>query len=234
MEQLFTDAEFAIGRLERQTLSIEASAVPHDWGAVPSDLMEALARDPEALTCRFVVVAYPMPRSDLRFIQRHIAELTRENEDARNRIRELIAEKEADEIALVEARQAADDHKAQLDAVTARISWMADREGELRLKLLEARDQLMRREEDLQLLNKEAEQRLATVRELQGQIQAREVQLESAQAELARRDALVQELREAVEERTAWAERMIKEAEQRLVVIHDLQGQLDAMRADRR
>ena len=135
---------------------------------------------------------------------------------------------------LFEVRQAVDDHKAQLDAVTARISWMADREGELRLKLLEARDQLMRREEDLQLVNKEAEQRLATVRELQGQIQAREVQLESAQAELARRDALVQELRVAVEERTAWAERMIKEAEQRLVVIHDLQGQLDAMRADRR
>jgi SAM-dependent methyltransferase len=233
MEQLFRDAEFAIGRLERQKLSIEAPGGLDDPRAIPSDLVEALARDTEALTCRFLVTAYPLPRPELRFIQDHIVALARENDEARNRIHVLMAEREAREIALTELRQTIDEQRARLDALTARMALMSDREAELRTMLLEARDQLMRREEDLQLLNKEAEQRLATVHELEGQVREHEAQMEIAQTELARRDALVHELRVAVDERTAWAQRMIEEAERRLVVIHDLRGQLDAVRADR-
>src|SRR5207302_7414230 len=49
-EELFERAGFAVGYLERQEASFEASEVPYDPAGLPAGLVEALADDPDALT----------------------------------------------------------------------------------------------------------------------------------------------------------------------------------------
>ncbi len=60
IEQLFENAGYEIRHLERQDMPIEASEVPFDAAAIPPGVLEALSRDPDALTYQFIVVAYPL------------------------------------------------------------------------------------------------------------------------------------------------------------------------------
>jgi len=60
VEQLFESAGYRIQALQRQERPIEASEVPFDRSAVPADLITTLARDVEATTYQFIIVACPV------------------------------------------------------------------------------------------------------------------------------------------------------------------------------
>jgi hypothetical protein len=121
IEDLFEEAGLAIGHLERQFLEIDASEIPFDRAEVPAGLLEDLSRDPEALTYQFVLTAYPLPAERLAAIQRRLREL----------------------------RQTVEEQQAHIDALEARGAFLASQKDELRAHLLDAHDQLVRRDEEI-------------------------------------------------------------------------------------
>ncbi|MBI4320004.1 MAG: glycosyltransferase [Chloroflexi bacterium] len=79
-QKLLEDAGFAVGRLDRHELVIDASEVRYDRSMIPEGLLYTLSADPDALTYQFIAVAYPMPRAELRLIQQRMGQLVGERE----------------------------------------------------------------------------------------------------------------------------------------------------------
>jgi 2-polyprenyl-3-methyl-5-hydroxy-6-metoxy-1,4-benzoquinol methylase len=179
MEKLFEGAGYAIVHLERNEVPLADSEVPYDPAGVPAELLQALSQDPEALTYQFIVVAFPMPQAGLNWIQRHhremsrvqeaarravtelqrqVQELTREKEatqhlatDLQHQVQELGSAVEACRREVAERRQADEGREEQVRALTARVDLLLDREKELREMLLDAHDQLLRRDEEIKV-----------------------------------------------------------------------------------
>lgn len=144
LEQLLDEAELGLAELHRHDLNLDASEVPFDPEAVSPEVRAELERDPDARTYQFVVKAIPMARDGLREIQRRLHEVA--------------------ELRLVAARV------TELEKTLAAIG---DREGELRRALIEAHDQLLRRDEEIDRVR-------ADTAEAQ---RAREAETEAARAE---------------------------------------------------
>src|SRR5258708_4355118 len=95
---------------------------------------------------------------------RHIQDVTKENEAAQRHMKEVTeayqaAERQAEELAreyegsrqeVAELRQTVEDRENQVSALTARLELMTRREKELREMFLDAHDQLLRRDEEIQ------------------------------------------------------------------------------------
>jgi 2-polyprenyl-3-methyl-5-hydroxy-6-metoxy-1,4-benzoquinol methylase len=128
LERLLDDAELGLIELCRHELDLEASEVAFDAGAVPPGLRAELEEDPEARTYQFVVKAIPMEREGLRELQRRLREVA-------------------------ELRLAAE-RVGELEKSLAAIS---GREADLRRGLIEAHDQLLRKDVDIDNLHKELE-----------------------------------------------------------------------------
>jgi O-antigen biosynthesis protein len=130
LEKLLDDAELGLAELHRHELNLDASEVPFDEAGVSTQVREELERDPDARTYQFVVKAIPMEREGLREIQ--------------HRLRELA------ELRLKAART------EELEKALAEIG---GREGELRRALIDAHDQLLRRDTEIDGLHVEAQRR---------------------------------------------------------------------------
>jgi SAM-dependent methyltransferase len=153
-EEMLDEAELGLAVLHRHELNLDASEVPFDDEAVPPDLLKRLEDDPDARTYQYVVKALPMSRPGLREIQARMRELAE--------LREVTVEVEA-----LHGRI------AELEGALAAIG---GREGELRGALIEAHDQLLRRDAELDSL-RESDRR---------EINARDVDLENVRTELNR------------------------------------------------
>lgn len=126
--ELLDEAELAAAEIHRQELNIDASEIPFDRDAVPADVWDVLKRDPEARTYQFVIKAIALSAPGLREIQRQMREMAHENA----RLRQALTEAEA---------------------AAAR----ATREAELRTALINAHDQLLRRDDEIRRLQDELE-----------------------------------------------------------------------------
>ena len=126
VEQMLDEAELGLAELHRHELDFDASEVAFDAAAVPAEIREELDRDPEARTYQFVLKAIPMEREGLRELQRRLREVA--------------------ELRLVAGRA------AELEKSLAAI---AGREAELRRALIDAHDQLLRRDADIEKLHAE-------------------------------------------------------------------------------
>jgi O-antigen biosynthesis protein len=126
LELLLDDAELGLIEMSRHELDIDASEVAFDAAAVPPGLRDELESDPEARTYQFVVKAIPMEREGLRELQRRLREVA-ELRAAAERVGEL---------------------EKSLVAISGR-------EADLRRGLIEAHDQLVRKDVDIENLTKE-------------------------------------------------------------------------------
>jgi len=128
--ELLDDAELAAAEIFHQELRIAASEVQFDRDAVPQELLETLEADSDARTYQFVIKAIPLAVDGLREVQRRMRELAHDNarlrEDAAN-VREL---------------------QQSLAAISSR-------EGQLRASLIDAHEQLLQRDLELERLRRE-------------------------------------------------------------------------------
>jgi 2-polyprenyl-3-methyl-5-hydroxy-6-metoxy-1,4-benzoquinol methylase len=166
LEQLLDTAELGVAELHRHELNIDASEVPFNDADVPAELRAMLDQDLEARTYQFVVKAVPMARAGLREIQQQLREL-------------VAARAELDELRKAAARA------AELEATIAALS---GREGELRRGLIDAHDQLLRRDAQLERLNEEVERYEETA-------QRRDAEIEGLQSRLGASEHSEQRLR---------------------------------------
>lgn len=146
-EQLLDEAELGLAELHRHELNLDASEVRFDPEVIPPALREELERDPDARTYQFVVKAFPMDREGLREIQARLRELA--------------------QLRLAASRTAELEQK---------MSEIAGREGELRRALIEAHDQVLRRDAQIEDLNKGLVRRDEEIRSVHAQLH--QVQLE--------------------------------------------------------
>jgi O-antigen biosynthesis protein len=126
LEQLLDDAELGMMELCRHELDLQASEVAFDDAAIPHDLREKLEDDPDARTYQFVVKATPMEREGLRELQRRLREVA-----------ELRATVE------------------RVGDLEKSLAALSGREADLRRGLIEAHDQLVRKDVDIENLTKE-------------------------------------------------------------------------------
>lgn len=133
-EELLDEAELGLAVLHRHELNLDASEVPFDAETVPPELRERLEDDPDARTYQYVVKALPMSRPGLREIQGRMRELAE--------LREV-----SDEVEVLNTRI------AEMEAAMAAIG---GREGELRRALIDAHDQLLRRDAEIESMHQAA------------------------------------------------------------------------------
>jgi 2-polyprenyl-3-methyl-5-hydroxy-6-metoxy-1,4-benzoquinol methylase len=176
--KLFEAAGFVIRHLELQNKRIDDSEVPFDRAAVPPAVLEAVSRDPEALTYQFIVVAHPLPLEGLAFVQgtivsaviekeaaearsrqladegdalrRRVEDLEAQQQTAEARIRELTQERDQARSDFARLHLTLEEQTTHLDALSVRAEELARREVELRRLLHEAHEQLLARDAELQ------------------------------------------------------------------------------------
>lgn len=130
--QLLDQAELAVAEIYHQPLDIDAAEIPFDAAAVPQDVLRQLADDPEARTYQFVIKAVALDTPGLRELQGRLRELAHENAQLR-------------ELAHENARL----RESEKEVTTHGTA----RESQLRAALIDAHDQLMRRDEDIRRLH---------------------------------------------------------------------------------
>ncbi|HET8566538.1 MAG TPA: class I SAM-dependent methyltransferase [Solirubrobacterales bacterium] len=149
-EQLLDEAELGLAELHRHELNLDASEVAFDPEVIPPALREELERDPDARTYQFVVKAFPMDREGLREIQARLRELA--------------------QLRLAASRTAELEQK---------MSEIAGREGELRRALIEAHDQVLRRDAQIEDLNKGLVRRDEEIHSVHAQLHQVQVEIQA-------------------------------------------------------
>jgi O-antigen biosynthesis protein len=138
-EELLDEAELGLAVLHRHELNLDASEVPFDIDAVPPEIRERLESDPDARTYQYVVKAKPMSTAGLREIQARLRELAE--------LRETTGEVERLSLVI-------DERDARIAELEAAIAEIGGREGELRRALIDAHDQLLRRDAEIESMQK--------------------------------------------------------------------------------
>jgi len=154
-EQLLDEAELGLAELHRHELNLDASEIGFDPEVVPVAIREKLEQDPDARTYQFVVKAIPMEREGLREIQARLRELA--------------------ELRAAAART------AELERTMAEI---VGREGELRQALIDAHDQLLRRDAEIEDLHKGAQRRDEEITRVHARVHELQLELQSLRGKL--------------------------------------------------
>ena len=128
--ELLDEAELATAEIYHQELTIEASEVEFDRDSVSKELLEGLEADSDARTYQYVIKAVPLAVNGLRETQRRMRELAHENA----RLRE---------------------NAANVRDLQQALAAIASREGQLRGNLIDAHEQLLQRDLELDRLRTE-------------------------------------------------------------------------------
>jgi 2-polyprenyl-3-methyl-5-hydroxy-6-metoxy-1,4-benzoquinol methylase len=165
--QLFDQAELAIVEIHRQDAPIDTTEIAIDLDAVPAQIVRGLKRDPDALTYQFVIKAVPLEAPGMRELQSRLREQAL-SRDAAERERALAREAAERDQAL--AREAAERELAMLvprvHELEEALAAITGREGQVRTALIEAHDQILRRDEQIEELNGKLEKLLREAEEL--------------------------------------------------------------------
>ncbi len=175
IRQLFDEAELALVEVHRQEAPLAVTDAEVDIEAVPPELIEQLQADPDARTYQFVVKAVPLELPGLRELQ--------------GRLHDQALAKDETERELAHLRQQVTPRIEELEQALAAIS---GREGEVRTALVEAHDQILRRDEEIERLKSE-------LGDLHEQLVRLDRQREHDTAQLAARDEQIRRLRVRLE-----------------------------------
>lgn len=187
IEKLFDDADLAIVEIDRRVLNIDASEVQFNRSSVSDDLLAFMERDPDARTYQFVLRAEPVSHPGVRHFQRRLREQALAVDDARKELaqvrRELAHVRDEEIPARDEEFQA---QALQTEELRTALASLSAREGQIRSRLVDAHDQVLRRDQQIEEMNGELER-----------LQARIVELDSDREALAaERDRVVGENRD--------------------------------------
>lgn len=177
--QLFDEAELAIVEMHRQEAPIDTTEITVHTDAIPAEVIRELEGDPDARTYQFVVKALPLAAPGMRELQSRLREQALRTDLVKGELERKL------EPRIHELEQA--------------LAEIAAREGQVRVALIEAHDQILRRDEQMEDLTgklkrlqrglKEAEEERASTRE----------QLAANAGVVAVRDAEIRRLRVRLE-----------------------------------
>jgi 2-polyprenyl-3-methyl-5-hydroxy-6-metoxy-1,4-benzoquinol methylase len=131
--QLFDEAELAMVEVHRQEAPIDTTEIAVDTEKVPAEVIRDLESDPDARTYQFVVKAVTLDGPGMRALQSRLREQALRTDSVERELK-LRVEQEL-EPRIRELEQA--------------LSDLAGREGQVRVALIEAHDQILRRDEQI-------------------------------------------------------------------------------------
>lgn len=173
--QLFDDAELAMIEMHRQEAPIDTTEIAVDLDTVPAEIVRELERDPDARTYQFVIKAVPLQAAGMRALQGRLREQALAIDAAK---RETLPRVHELEQAVAKLEQA-------LVQITAR-------EGQVRVALIDAHDQILGRDEQIEELTGKLDDALGELERLRADVERRH---EDETARLALREAEVVKLR---------------------------------------
>jgi SAM-dependent methyltransferase len=144
--QLFDEAELAIVELHRQEAPIDTTEIAVDTDTVPAEVIRKLQEDPDARTYQFVVKALPLNAPGMRELQ--------------GRLREQAFATDAVERELVPRVRELEQALADITA----------REGQVRIALIDAHDQILSRDEQILELTSKLRRETEELRQLRSQL----------------------------------------------------------------
>lgn len=152
--ELLETAQFALGVLERVEEDI---CVPEGAsGTVPAELVTAVSQTPEARTSRFIVLAHPLPRIELNWLQSRFRGLAEQYAAAKQELEGLRQDFDAvnDHVRLlIELQEAANGREKELCAkIEVLHEEVAGRDEEYRSDIRKYAHELKRAKEDEGLL----------------------------------------------------------------------------------
>jgi 2-polyprenyl-3-methyl-5-hydroxy-6-metoxy-1,4-benzoquinol methylase len=151
IEQLLDEAELGIVELRRQELNIEASEVPFDTDAITDEVRRVIAQDPDAQTYQFVLKAYPLSHHGLRQVQLRLREQAFLHDATTRQLAQL--RRELDQLR---------EQSKESEKLSQALAAISAREGELRTALIDAHDQALRRDSEIERLTSELKHMEAT------------------------------------------------------------------------
>jgi 2-polyprenyl-3-methyl-5-hydroxy-6-metoxy-1,4-benzoquinol methylase len=155
IEQLFDDAELAIVEMHRRVLNIDASEVQFDRDKISTELVKEVEGDPDASTYQFVIKAIPLEYRGLREVQRHVRSLALALDNAEREIQRTEQEVQRTEQEVQRLTSELHEDDPQVQSLRDALAALAEREGEIRGRLIDAHDQVLRRDEHIKHLNGE-------------------------------------------------------------------------------
>jgi 2-polyprenyl-3-methyl-5-hydroxy-6-metoxy-1,4-benzoquinol methylase len=197
--EMFDEAELAVVELHRQEAPITISDVQVDIDAVPEELIRGLEADPEARTYQFVIKALPLELPGLRELQRRLYANAEAKDAAEHRL--AVAQPR-----LRELEDAAEHRLAvaqpRLRELEDALTSIAGREAQLTASLIDAHDQVLRRDEEVERLQDKLRGMSSAadrVKELEAQMDRQVAQAaadsERQAAQIAARDEQIVRLR---------------------------------------
>ncbi len=133
--RLFDEAELAMVEVHRQEAPIDTTEIPVDTEAVPAEVIRQLESDPDARTYQFVVKAVTLDGPGMRELQSRLREQSLRTDEIERELKLRVEQEQVLEPRIRELEQA--------------LSDIAGREGQVRVALIEAHDQILRRDEQL-------------------------------------------------------------------------------------
>jgi hypothetical protein len=152
--RLFDEADLAMVEVHRQEAPIDTTEIAVDTEAVPAEVIRELERDADARTYQFVVKALTLKAPGMRELQ--------------SRLREQAL---ATDAAAQELGRAERELGPRIRELEQALADLAGREGQVRVALIEAHDQILRRDEQIEELSGKLKQ---LRRDLQGERDERE------------------------------------------------------------
>lgn len=149
IERLFDEADLGIGELKRQELNIDASEVDFDRDAVSPQLADAIGSDPDARTYQFLLKAFPISQPGMRNLQERMRVQALAQDAARREVEDIRRELDATRQQVDELHAQLNGERGERELLDAQMASIAAREGELRAALVDAHDQVLRRDEEL-------------------------------------------------------------------------------------
>ncbi|MFI5003718.1 MAG: methyltransferase domain-containing protein [Solirubrobacterales bacterium] len=180
--QLFDEAELAIVEMHRQEAPIDTTEIAVHTDAVPAEVIRELERDPDARTYQFVIKALPLAAPGMRELQGRLREQALATDAAAQKLGRVERELEP---RIRELEQALAD--------------LAGREGQVRVALIEAHDQILRRDEQMDDLTGRLKRLQRDLKDAQEERACTQEQLAAHAGVVAARDEEIRRLRVRLE-----------------------------------
>jgi 2-polyprenyl-3-methyl-5-hydroxy-6-metoxy-1,4-benzoquinol methylase len=201
--QLFDEAELAVVEVHRQEAGIDTTEITVDIDAVPAGIIKELEQDPDARTYQFVLKAIPLHAPGMRELQSRIREQALACDRAEREL--ALANDQAERELALATDRAERELMPRIRELEQALAEISAREGQLRVALIDAHDQLLSRDEQIdefRLENKELENARGELERIRDELKGVRGELaqlldrrEADTAELAMRDAEVQKLK---------------------------------------
>jgi hypothetical protein len=153
LESLLDEAELGVVELRRREEDFRSSPPAQDPAIAPDAVLRRLDGDPDARTAEFLVRAEPLGRPGMRAVQARLRELAAAAADAERERDVARADLQAAERAAVEERHAMEQRLRQaeerIEELSSAFAEVSKRDGELRRALVDAHDQLLRRDREV-------------------------------------------------------------------------------------